>query len=274
MATALILVIGFTYSDDVVELILDLSGSQFAGAGPWLVFALDCALVTGTALLKWRISGRGTTPAVFLRRLPTSRWGLGAALMVVSHLTLIATAAPRARLGLSTSVGVSLLSTAVFVTAMALLLTSALTDGTGSISRSWVVPLVAGTLVAQAASALWYPVINTAGGCAGDVASWFFSDMVHITPVVLLTLGMEMNYARRNSTALNPGMRVAPVLTIMMLSASEVLAFSMVVKADMPKCGLAAVWHEYFSFVFTTQSMATGLATLVWLLVKDSATAD
>ena len=51
---------------------------------------------------------------------------------------------------------------------------------------------------------------------------------------------------------------------------SLLLAFSMMVKADIPRCGMAAVWHEYIAFVFTAQSMAIGLTTLVWLLVKDS----
>lgn len=269
MTAALLLVIGFTYSDDIVELALNLGGNRFAGAGPWLVFALDSLLVAGTAVLKWRISGQGQDPKTFLRGLVTGYWGLGAALVVVSHLVLIATAAPRARLGVSTSVGVSLLSTMVFVTAMALLLISALSDGATSSSRGWVVPLVLGTLVAQFASALWYPVIDSEEGCS-DVASWYFSDMSHITPVVLLTLGLELNYLRRNTSVLSPGMRVAPVLTVMMLSVSMVLSFSMMVKADMPKCGMAAVWHEYISFVFTAQSMAIGLTTLVWLLIKDS----
>ena len=44
----------------------------------------------------------------------------------------------------------------------------------------------------------------------------------------------------------------------------------MLVKADAPRCGLAAVWHEYISFVVTAQAMAIGLATLVWLLLVDS----
>lgn len=269
LTAALLLVIGFTYSDDIVEFGLDATGRRFAGAGPWLVFALDALLVLATAALKWRISGRGTEPRDFLRGLVSGYWGLGAALVVVSHLVLIATAAPRARLGVSTSVGISLLSTLVFVTAMALLMLSALGDGSTSGSRGWVIPLALGTLVAQTASALWYPVIDAVEGCT-DVATWYFSDMVHITPVVLLTLGVELNYLRRNTSVMSPGMRVAPVLTVMMLTAAMVLAFSMVVKADMPKCGMAAVWHEYIAFVFTAQAMATGLTTLVWLLIKDS----
>ena len=164
---------------------------------------------------------------------------------------------------------VSLLSTLVFVTAMALLLISALSEGSTTASRGWVVPLVLGTLAAQFASALWYPAIDVEEGCS-DVASWYFSDMAHITPVILLTLGLELNYLRRNTAAQDAGMRVAPVLTVMMLGVSEVFALSMMVKADMPKCGMAAVWHEYIAFVFTAQSMTTGLATLMWLLVKDS----
>lgn len=94
MTAALLLVIGFTYSDDIVELALNLGGNRFAGAGPWLVFALDSLLVAGTAVLKWRISGQGQDPKTFLRGLVTGYWGLGAALVVVSHLVLIATAAP------------------------------------------------------------------------------------------------------------------------------------------------------------------------------------
>lgn len=269
MTAALLLVIGFTYSDDFVEFVLDLTGRRFADAGPWLVFALDSLLVVGTAVLKWRISGADSTPGEFVRRQLTGLWGLGAALVVGSHLILIATTAPRARLGVSTSVWVSLLSTLVFITAMALLLISALSEDKISDSRGWVLPLVAGAFAAQATSVLWYPVIDVEEGCT-DVSSWFFSDMAHITPVVLLTLGLELNYLRRNNTSLSAGLRVAPVLTVMMLGVSEVLAFSMMVKADVPKCGMAAVWHEYVALVFTVQSMTTGLATLVWLLVKDS----
>lgn len=270
MTTVLLLVIGFTYSDDIVEFALDLSGRRFADTGPWLVFALDGLLVLGTLALKWRISGRDSALRTFLRRQVTGLWGIGAALVVVSHLVLIGTAAPRARLEVSTSVWVSLLFTLVFVTAMALMLVSVLSEGNTSASRGWVVPLVLGTLAAQFASALWYPVIDVQEDCS-DVASWFFSDIAHITPVVLLTLGLELNYVRRNTTAQNAGVRVAPVLTVMMLGVSEILALSMMVKAETPQCGMAAVWHEYIAFVFTAQSMTTGLATLMWLLVKDSA---
>ena len=60
---------------------------------------------------------------------------------------------------------------------------------------------------------------------------------------------------------------MAPVFIVIIMCIAEALAFSMLVKADAPRCGLAAVWHEYISFVVTAQAMAIGLATLVWLLL-------
>ena len=268
MVAAFALVIGFTYSDDVVEFVDDLTGGRFGGAGPWLVFALDCVLVAVTAALKWRMSD-DTDPGMFLRRMVIGRWGLAAALVVATHLTFIATAAQRARLGTSASLGINLLGTLVFLTALTLLLVSALSDKADRGTSSWVAPIVLGTVVAQLASALWYPVINREPGCAGEVASWYFSDMAHITPVLLLTLGIELGYLRRNSATLDAGQRVAPLLTVIMLGISELLALSMMVKADRPKCGLAAVWHEYIAFVFTAQAMTIGLATVMWMLISN-----
>ena len=81
LAAAFLLVIGFTFSDDVVEFLLDVTGHpHFAGRG-CLVFLLDLLLVLGTAALKWAISGGGDLPS-FLRRLCTGMWGVGAVLVV------------------------------------------------------------------------------------------------------------------------------------------------------------------------------------------------
>ena len=129
------LVIGFTYSDDIVEFALDLrpdvrrrravaclrSGQPAGGRNP------------GVEVADHR---PGQPPGTFLRRQLTGLWGLGAALVLVSHLVLIATAAPRARLGCRLLVWVSLLSTLVFVTAMALMLISALSEGSTTASRA------------------------------------------------------------------------------------------------------------------------------------------
>ena len=44
LAVAL-LVVGFTFSDDVVEFLCDLTGNAHAANAPWLIFAFDMMLV-------------------------------------------------------------------------------------------------------------------------------------------------------------------------------------------------------------------------------------
>jgi hypothetical protein len=97
------LVVGFTYSDDIVEFILDATHTGSSGLR-WLVLALDCTLIVGAALFKRRIAFGDRTCArppwaEFLRRLLRSWWAVGAVLVVAVHLVMIGTAAPRARLG-------------------------------------------------------------------------------------------------------------------------------------------------------------------------------
>ena len=191
---------------------------------------------------------------------------MGAVLVIGGHLTLIATAQQRAALGDTASVWISLLASAVFVVAMTLLLFSVLGEGTAS--RGWIVPLAVGTFVVEIASSLWYPVIDVQKGCAGEISASYFSEIVNIIAVVLLALGIESNFVRRSAAARDPGHRVAPVLTVILLCVGLALSFTMLAKANLgPFCGIGAVWHEYISFVVTVQALAIGLATLVWLMV-------
>lgn len=273
LATVMTLAIGFTYSDDTVEFADDLAGGRFEAAEGWLVFALDGLLVLATAVLRWRLI-RPADLRVFVKSLLTGRWGAGAALVVLAHLALICTAGWRTNLGVGASVAVSVAASAVFVVAMALLLLSALSDAEGRTTRGWVAPIVLGTLGAQLASALWYPAIEREENCAGEISAWYFSNMGHMFALLLLTLCMELNYLRRNPTALDAGQRVAPLFTVIMLGVSLPLSFTVLVKADMPRCGIAAVWHEYFTFVFTAQALIIGLATVVWLLIRGATDAD
>ena len=262
LATVFLLVIGFAYSDDFVEFVLDLAGVPFAPSGPWLVFALDVLLVLGSAVLKSWLGG-----GVDLRRLLTGRWGAGAALVVVAHLVLIATAGQRDQLNDPARIWVSLAVTAVFIVAIGLLLDGAVGEGPGS--RIWLAPLLIGTFVAQLASVLWYPVIDVPNGCASEVSPDYFTTACQIIPVLLLALGFELNYLHQSGRVRDPGEWAAPVLTVVLLCVAEVLAFSMVVKAGLgQRCGLAAVWHEYISLVLTTQAMAIGLASVAWLLIS------
>lgn len=271
LVIAFLLVVGFTYSDDIIEFILDVTGhSHFAATDrQWLVLALDLVLILATAALKWWIGADRGSPAAFIRRLLTGWWALGALLVIGAHLVLILTAEHRAGFGDVAAVWIGIAAAVVFVTAMTILMVAALSDGQGS--PAWIGPMAIGTFVVQVASVLWYPVINTEGGCAGEVSSTFFSDMTNIGGLVMLAIAVELNYVRRNLTQPDPGRRIAPVLTLLLLALALALAFTMDVKADQePRCGTAAVWHEYIAFVVNTQALAIGLATIVWLVLADA----
>lgn len=274
LATAALLLVGFTFSDDIVEFLLDITGnSHIVGTQrQWLIMGLDLLLVFGTAALKWRLSDDRVDLTAFMRRLFRGWWALGALLVVGGHLALIMTAEPRGRLGSVGSFWISVLASTVFVAAMTLLLLSALAEK--SASRSWIAPLVFGAFSVQVASALWYPVIEVGGGCAGNVSPGFFSDMTEMLAVLLLAVAFESGWVRRSANRTDPGPRVAPVFMVLLLCLALLLAFSMGVKADDAPCGIGAVWHEYISFVTVTQALATGLATLVWLMLVGATSRD
>lgn len=287
LLTVFMLIIGFTYSDDIVEFALDVAGRPFVSPGPgpgpapaltWpgpvLVLALDCVLVAATAAVKWWVDTPRPDAGTFLHRLFTGAWGTGAALVVGTHVVMMVTAERRAALSEPAFIGIALLASLVYVVALTLLLLAALGGRRGP--RTWVVPLVIGTYVVYVASALWYPIIDVRRGCAEEISPTYFSDMTEILAVVLIALGIELNFLRRTADlAADPGRRVSPVFTVFLLSVGITLAFSMLVKSGMgTPCGLAAVWHEYIAFVVTVQALAIGLTTLLWLLVSDAGKAD
>lgn len=119
LSAALVLVVGFSYSDDIVEFALDMTAVPYAGPGPWLVAALDCIVAATAAVLAWRMTGR----------LFTGRWWLGTALVVLTHAVLLSTAGVRAGLDDTARFWVGLAASAVFVAAMALLLDNVLVTG-------------------------------------------------------------------------------------------------------------------------------------------------
>jgi hypothetical protein len=257
-----ILVIGFTYSDDIVEF--------FAGAGGvpvsrWAIVALDILLVGGSAVLKWHMTPAPRHFGTFLRSLLQGLWPIGAAMVLVIHLMLVTTPAPGRDWAVAGSAWLTLLTTTAFVVAMGLLLVSALGDG--SAPKGWIVPVVIGTFVVQLASALWYPVIDVDRACDGDVSSEYFNGMVQVLPVFLVTLGLEVNYLRNSNAIRAPGQRAVAVMTVILLCVAEGLAFSMLIKGDKIICGPAADWHEYTAFVATAHAAAISLATLAWLLL-------
>ena len=271
LVAVFLLTVGFTFSDDIVEFVLDITGNGRLAATnrQWLVMGLDVLLVLATAVLKWQIQEVRFPPAVLLRKLFTGWWAVGAVLVIGAHLALILTSEDRSGLGDVASFWISLLASTVFVAAMTVLLLSALSGRRAS--RSWLAPLVFGTFAVQVGSALWYPVIDVNSGCAGEVSPQFFSDMTNMLALVLLTTAVELTYIRRTAVEFDTGRRIAPVFIVLLLCTALILAVTMDVKADQGTlCGMAAVWHEYISFVVCIQAMAIGLATIVWLFLVDA----
>mgnify|MGYP002145366884 CR=1 FL=1 len=107
------MVIGFTYSDDLVEL-----GFVVAGRGGtdtrWAVFLVDILLVLATAGLAWRMAGLDARR--FVVRLLRSWWPVGAVAVVVLHILTAA---------ISASTGLHLLGAVLFALAMGVVLVSA-----------------------------------------------------------------------------------------------------------------------------------------------------
>ena len=264
ITAAFVLVIGFTYSDDIIEF--------FSGAFPdhisnsrWSVVGLDLLLVAGSAVLKWHMTPQPRHFGEFLQGLLRGLWPIGAALVLILHLILVTVAPPGDGWAVAGSPGLTLLTTAAFVAAMGLLLVSAL--GADSAPRGWILPVVIGTFVVQVASAMWYPVIDVDRACTGDVSTEFFNGMVQVLPVFLVTLGLEVNYLRQSNSIRAPGPRAVAVMTVILLCVAEVLAFSMLIRGHRISCGWAADWHEYIAFVVTVHAAAISLATLAWLLL-------
>lgn len=265
-----VLVIGLTYSDDVIEFLSRRDG----GPAPdlrWGIFALDVCLVAGTAFLKWHMTDQPRRPGAFLGDLFRSWWAVGAGLVLGLHLLLRLTSGGPGSGGkwaVADSPALTLVTNAAFVLAMGLLLVSALTDQTRS--PGWILPVVIGTFVAQVASALWYPVIDRGSSCADNVSSEYFNGMVQVLPVFLVTLGLEVNYLRNTKAIRDPGKRAVSVLTVILLCNAEALAFTMLISGDRIRCGRAASWHEYFAFITTVHAAAISLATLAWLLLANT----
>lgn len=104
--------------------------------------------------------------------------------------------------------------------------------------------------------------------CEGAVSPAFFQQVVAVIPLLLLTIGVEFNFFRR---ALDePAQRAAAAATVAVMSIGLSLAVSTLPWADTGCGGVLGYWHEYLTFVVSVQGVATGLATLMWLLVAST----
>ena len=104
--------------------------------------------------------------------------------------------------------------------------------------------------------------------CEGAVSAAFFQQVVAVIPLLLLTIGVEFNFFRR---ALDePAQRAAAAATVTVMAIGLSLAVSTLPWAGTGCGGVLGYWHEYLTFVVTVQGIATGLATLLWLLVANT----
>jgi hypothetical protein len=104
--------------------------------------------------------------------------------------------------------------------------------------------------------------------CEGAVSPAFFQTVVQVIPLLLLTIGVEFNYFRR--TLDEPAQRAAAAATAAVMAIGLSLAVSTLPWADTGCGGVLGYWHEYLTFVVAVQGVATGLATLMWLLVVNA----
>lgn len=282
-------VIVFTYSEDIVDAIEDVTDAVGRSRFPewlwaWMPLVLDVVLILASSPLKRRIAkSDGDGDRLW------GWWTAGALLTVGTHVMLIFAGSHAVN---RTTLWLHLLAMFLYIVAMGILLTSTINADPMTLfsprlrderPRDWsrthsTLPLIVGTFFAYIATPLWYPVItpHTAPigepadhGCPPLIDPQYFAQMAQVIPVLLVTLGIEFNYVRQSETVREPIQRAAPILTVILLCIAEGLAFSALVKKD--ACGLGAAWLEYIALVVTVQATAIGLATLVWLLLTSAA---
>jgi hypothetical protein len=102
--------------------------------------------------------------------------------------------------------------------------------------------------------------------CQGAVSPAFFQQVVVIIPLLLLAIGIEFNYFRR--ALAEPAQRAAAAATVAVMAIGLSLAVSTLPWSDTGCGDVLGYWHEYLTFVVAVHGIATGLATLLWLLVS------
>ncbi|WP_006245782.1 hypothetical protein [Mycolicibacterium tusciae] len=293
MAVVFLLLFAFSYSEDYVFAILEVAGRD--DVADWLVglVGFDVVVLTLVGLLKRAIArADGDSP-----RLWRWWWSAFAAVVCIDvFLVLLSEEHP---------LWIDLASSAALAIVMGLLIMVSLNaDPLTLVSASrraqrptdWVrvravVPLAIGTFACYIASTAFddffdldtvrvldpemaaevaaVPLAEHLGAiatlCEGAVSPSFFQQVVAVIPLLLLTLGVEFNFFRR---ALDePAQRAAAAATVALMAIGLLLALSTLPWAGSGCGGVLGYWHEYLTFVVAVQGIATGLATLLWLLV-------
>jgi len=296
LAVVFLLLFAFSYSEDFVFALLEVTGH--AHVAGWLIglVGFDVAVLAVVGLLK-RAIARADGEA---QRLWRWWWiSLAAVVGIDVFLVLLPEGHP---------LWVDLASSVALATLMGILMMVSLNgDPLTLFSRvrrsaeqtDWarvraVIPLIIGTLACYIAATAFddffdldtvrvldpemeaevaaMPIAEKLGAlatlCEGAVSPAFFQQVVKVIPLLLLTIGVEFNFFRR---ALDePAQRAAAAATVALMAIGLSLAVSTLPWADTGCGGVLGYWHEYLTFVVSVQGIATGLATLMWLLVAST----
>ena len=296
LAVVFLLLFAFSYSEDFVFAVLETTGHDHVAG--WLIglVGFDAAVLAVVGLLK-RAIARADDEAPRLWRW----WWISFAAIVGVDVFLVF-------LPEGHPLWIDMVSSVALATLMGILMMVSLNgDPLTLFSRvrrsaeptDWarvraVVPLVIGTLACYIAATAFddffdldtvrvldpemaaevgaMPIAEKLGAlatlCEGAVSPAFFQTVVKVIPLLLLTIGVEFNFFRR---ALDePAQRAAAAATVALMSIGLSLAVSTLPWADTGCGGVLGYWHEYLTFVVSVQGVATGLATLIWLLVASS----
>jgi hypothetical protein len=300
LAVVFLLLFVFSYSEEIVFAALEVTGQNHLAG--WLVglVGLDVVVLAVAGLLKRHVTrADGDVPRLW--------WSWWISFATVVLLDVVLCVLPEEH-----SLWIDLTFSVALAALMGILMALSLNaDPLTLFSRArrtatptdWarvrsVVPLVIGTFVCyiaatafddffdldtvraldpeMAAEVAGMPLPQQLGAmatlCEGAVSPAFFQQVVAVIPLLLLTLGVEFNYFRR---ALDePAQRAAAAATVTVMSVGLALALSTLPWAGTGCGGVLGYWHEFLTFVIAVQGVATGLATLVWLLVVSSTDRD
>ena len=296
LAVVFLLLFGFSYSEDFVFAVLEVTGRDHTIG--WLVglVGFDAAVLSVVGLLKRAISrADGEPPRLW-------RWWWASFVAVIVFDVVLALLPEDHPLWMDMAASVTLASL-MGIVMMVSLNADPLTLFSGrrraAAPTDWararaMVPLVIGAFACYIAATAFddffdldtvreldpemsaevaaMPLGERLGAmatlCEGAVSPAFFQQVVAVIPLLMLTLGVEFNFFRR---ALDePAQRAAAAATVALMAISLSMAVSTLPWADTGCDGVLGYWHEYLTFVVAVQGVVTGLATLLWLLVTSS----
>lgn len=293
VAVVFLLLFAFSYSEDIVSIVLELGGHGESTAGWLALVAFDVVVLAAVGVLKRVIAGGDGDPP----RLWRWWWSALAAVVALDVFLIFAPEEHPVWIDLASSVGFAVL---VGILMMVSLngdpLTLVSRTRRVDASRDWArvrpaVPLIVGAFASYMAATGFddffdlttmrtldpelaaevgaMPIGEQLGAlatlCEGAVNPDVFQRVVEVTPLLLLTLGVEFNFFRR---ALDePAQRAAAAATVALMCLGLCLSISTLPWAATGCGNVLGYWHEYLTFVVSVQGIATGLATVMWLLV-------